>query len=179
MMKQTVVSIAWLVAVSCLLCSCYHLGTPNHGVVAARRLEVINKTHEPIVAREVTAAVKEHFDTSTGTTLKSNAADAYDVRIVVDNLENKSIARSKLRDRVSRDDKSDAYQTVLFRITLTAHVTVTPVQAGAAPIIDRIYTAYADLPKMHDREQPLQHAIEQSGNSLAEQIVNDIATMKQ
>lgn len=175
-MKQMCLVMGLLV--SCLLCGCYHLGTPNHGTVAARHLEVSNKTREPTVTREVTAALKEHFDTSTGMTLKSRNAEAYDIRVVVDSLENRSIARSKLRDKISRDAKSDAYQTVLFRITLTAHVTVTPTQAEAAPVIDRVYTAYADLPKMHDRELPLQHAIEQAGNSLAEQIVNDIAMIK-
>lgn len=177
-MKQKSKAMMIMLAVSCLLCGCYHLGTPNHGVVAARHLDVINKTHEPAVSRKVMAALKEHFDTSAGTTLKTSEAEAYDVHVVIENLENSSIARSKLRDRVSREDKSDAYQTVLFRITMTAHVKVTSVQSSVGPIIDRTYTAYADLPKLHDRELPLQHAIEQAGNSLAEQIVNDIAMVK-
>lgn len=156
---------------------CYHLGTPGGEKYQLDELHINNTTTEPLVGPMMRSSVRELFCTDPATTLQDkDGKAAYDIAIKVKEIKNISLARAKVRDRKSRDDEEDAYQTVLFRITLVADVTITK-KGDKKPILQRTYHGHGDLPQMHDRQVTLKNACKQATNHLARQFVDDLTTI--
>ena len=158
---------------ACLLTGCYHFGAPGSGKFAINDIHVLNRTKEPTLNRHIVTAFREHASTDPSS---SRPGRVLDIDVKLGDIKNLSIARSKVRDRLSIDQDSDAYQTVYHRIEITAKIVVTP-QGGTEPILSRTYIGHGDIPRMHDRELPFQTACRQAANSIAAQVVDDLATL--
>lgn len=174
MMRQYF-SFIGLALVALLLAGCYHFGSPGQTrKFAMAKLELENLTTEAMVGRQLAGALRERFATDPATTLHSQHGQPFLVTATITKLDNLAIARAEIRDNLSRDDDSKAYQTVLFRVALYAELTFTR-QGDEKPTLKRSYVGYGDLPQMHDREIPLRHACQQAANSIASQAVADLA----
>ena len=158
---------------ACILTGCYHFGAPGSGKFAIDEIHVLNRTKEPTLNRHIVTAFREHVSTDPSA---AHSGSTYDIQATLGDVKNYSIARSKVRDKWSVDKKSDAYQTVYFRIEITADIVVTP-KGGTEPILSKTYVGHGDIPRMHDRELPFQTACRQAANSLAAQVVDDLATL--
>ena len=161
------------VLLACFLSSCYHFGAPGSDSFVLAEIHVDNNTKEPTLNRHIVTALREHVSTEPSA---AKGKSVYDVQVKLGELRNYSIARAKVRDKRSVDRDSDAYQTVYHRIAITADVIVTP-KGGGQPVLSKPYIGYGDIPRMHDRELPLQAACRQAANSLATQFIDDLATL--
>ena len=167
---------------ACILTGCYHFGAPGSGKFAIDDIHVLNRTKEPTLNRHIVAALREHAGTDPSVAKNAvlippeETKSAVDIQVIVGDIKNYSLARSKVRDKMSIDQKSDAYQTVYHRIEISAKVVVTP-KGGTEPILSKTYVGHGDIPRMHDRELPFQAACRQAANSLAMQVVDDLATL--
>ena len=162
-----------IVALACFLSGCYHFGAPGMDSFSLAEIHVDNCTKEPMLNRHIVTAFRERVSTEPSAV---KGKSVYDVRVKLGELRNYSIARAKVRDKKSVDHDSDAYQTVYHRIAITADVIVTP-KDGGQPVLSKPYIGYGDIPRMHDRELPFQAACRQAANSLASQVVDDLATL--
>ena len=158
-----------------LLTGCYHFGAPGSGKFAIDDIHVLNRTKEPTLNRHIVAALREHAGTDPST---AQSGGLVDIEVKLGEIKNYSLARSKVRDRLSIDHDSDAYQTVYHRIEITADVVVTP-KGATEPILSKTYIGHGDIPRMHDRELPFQTACRQAANNLAAQVVDDMATLSE
>ena len=158
---------------ACVLTGCYHFGAPGSGKFAIDDIHVLNRTKEPTLNRHIVTAFREHASTDPSV---AHSGSQFDIEVKLGEIKNYSIARSKVRDKMSIDQNSDAYQTVYHRIEITANIIVTP-KGGTEPILSKTYIGHGDIPRMHDRELPFQAACRQAANSLAMQVVDDLATL--
>ena len=108
-----------LIALTSLLvmAGCYHVGVPGGRSVAFDEVVLTNKTHEPSLARQFDMAFKEQVSVTPGVHGRAAKNDIhYNLDIELVSVRNLSIARAEVRDKKSRDDKNQAYQTVLNRV---------------------------------------------------------------
>lgn len=91
------------------------------------------------------------------------------------NLDNRSLARTKLRETDYRDYDGDAYQTVLYRISVKVEYEVYGSALQEKPLRSGSLTGQADLPKLHDREIALRTALRQLAIDLATQLVAELS----
>ena len=164
-----------------VMTGCYHVGIPGGRSVAFDEIVLTNKTHEPALARQFDMAFKEQVSVTPGVHGKTTQnAVHYNVDIELTSIRNLSIARAKVRDKKSRDDKNQAYQTVLNRVELTVKVKAynldQPVHPDN-PAYEHTFIGQGDIPRMHDREVPLQAAYRQATDDAARQIIAAIAEL--
>lgn len=137
--------------------------------------EVANHTPEAALAGMLRSALQERIANEPGLSLARGRKNK-DARLFVrlKNLQNSSVARSLLRDERNRDEDGDAYQTVLYRITLTADYQLYSPADPSQPRLEGDLSVTADLPKVHDREVALRAALRQAAIDLAGKIVSEI-----
>ena len=176
-MKKILIVLMSLLVVT----GCYHVGIPGGRAIAFDEVVLTNKTHEPALARQFDMAFKEQVSVTPGVHGKTaKNAVHYNVDIELTSIRNLSIARAEVRDKKSRDDKNQAYQTVLNRVELTVKVKAynldQPVHPDN-PAYEHTFIGQGDIPRMHDREVPLQAAYRQATDDAARQIIAAIAEL--
>ena len=131
-----------------LTCSCYHLGT----VGSAKSVyveEIENRTEEATLAATLRGCLAEQLGSGVGTT-PSHRECAYALHAKITKITNRSMARAEIREKKSRDDDSDAYQTVLYGLEITVQYELEPRNQGQKTLNGTI-VGRASLPRMHDR----------------------------
>lgn len=172
-----------LLLVSLMLTSACTYRLSNSCLPAEFRLltveEVDNQTSEAALAAMLRSALQERIANEPGINL-ARGRKKQEARICVrlKNLHNSSVARARLRDERDRDDDSDAYQTVLYRITLAAEYQLYVPAEPEKPRLSGNLSATADLPKIHDREIALRSALQQATLDLAGKIVNAVTELR-
>jgi len=169
----------WLmvVALGCIVSGCYHVGTPNGTRYTLGKLEVSNAAKEPAAGRYVVSEIKQRFSVDPALTLrKGEGAPVYDMEVVVKSISNGSAGVARTRDKRSRTDDGDSYNTVTFELTLTADVIITDPNKPE-PVIKRTYTGAAQYAAMHDRDLPMQEALKQAAYDMVGKILDDLATV--
>jgi len=149
--------------------SCYHLTGHNKKLAMVSIANIHNDTAEPQLSSMLHSALAEQLSH----TRKGSSKPLYPLDLKIISLENSNVARAEIRDKFSRDDDSDAYQTVLYRITIKVQYSIMP-QDGMA-LVSGVVSGIGDLPKMHDRNIPLQHALRLAANDAAKKIIDAIS----
>lgn len=139
-------------------------------------LKVANHTQEAALSGMLTSSLHEHFQTDPAAGRPSDVP-GYHITATITKLGNLGISRARIRDKDSRDDESQAYQTVLFRTAVYVDFTVFRGEIPE-PVLKRSYVGYGDLPKMHDHQVPFKHACQQAIHSIAQQMTDDLATIR-
>lgn len=155
------------VAVYCS--SCYHLTGHNKNLAMVSIANVHNDTAEPQLSSMLHSALAEQLSQ----TRRASSRPLYPLDLKIISMENSNVARAEIRDKLSRDDDSDAYQTVLYRITIRVQYSL-KLQDGKPPVSGTV-SGIGDLPKMHDRNVPLQHALRLAANDAAKKIIDAIS----
>ena len=153
--------------------SCYHLTGHNKNLAMVSIANIHNDTVEPQLSSMLHSALAEQLSH----TRKGNSKPLYPLDLKIISLENSNVARAEIRDKLSRDDDSDAYQTVLYRITIKVQYSL-KLQEGKPPV-SGVVSGIGDLPKMHDRNIPLQHALRLAANDAAKKIIDAIGDAPQ
>ena len=164
-----------------VLTGCYHVGIPGNRPVAFDDVVLTNKTREPALARQFDMAFKEQISLTPGVHGKPvKDAVNYNLYIELVSIRNLSIARAEVRDKKTRDSKDQAYQTVLNRVELTVKLKAynldQPIHPDN-PTYEHTFVGQGDIPRMHDREVPLQAAYRQAADDAARQIIAAIAEL--
>jgi len=160
-------------------CASYHFGTTlpkEQRWIAVETVE--NLTTEPILATLTRDALIERFSQMPGITIA--AVDGGDaglrVKVKLVTLAQDGLARAHIREEDDRKDDGDAYQTVLYRLTLSAEWEATPaVGDGVTPPRTGKAVGTADMPLMADKETALRTAIRQAALDLARNIAAEVA----
>ncbi|MBR4674545.1 MAG: hypothetical protein IKP00_08780 [Victivallales bacterium] len=150
-----------------LMCSCYHLGTvgPAKKVCVA---EIENRTEEATLAATLRQCLNEQLGTGVGTTPSSKPC-SYDLHTKITKITNRSMARAEIREKKSRDDDSDVYQTVLYALEITVQYELEPKLQGLKQLAGTV-VGRASLPRMHDRNVALQDALKQASLDISRQL---------
>jgi len=167
-MKNTSIAIAACMCI--LLSSCYHLGVPG-GSKNVQIGDIINRSTEPSLGGLLSKSLAEEIDVRPGLRTTDAAKYTVDARII--GIGNSSQARAEVRIKNARDKDSDAYQTVLHRITVKIEYSVT--NEDGKEVHKGIVTGQASVPLMHDREVALKTARQQAVMDAAKQIANALA----
>ena len=155
---------AILLVVIAFCASCYHLVDTSGKLSRIYVDDVQNATMEPQLGNMMRIAMTELLSHS-----GRRSKDRLPLDLKVVGMENNNVARAEIREKRSRDNDSDAYQTVLYRITITVQYTL---ELPEGKTLAGTVTGIGDLPKMHDRNVPLQHAIRLAANDAAKKIVD-------
>ena len=165
-----------------LLAGCYHLGAPGGRPVAFDEVVLTNNTREPSLSRKFDMSFREQISVTPGVYGKATKkACNYNLDIELVSIRNLSIARAEVRDNKSRDGRDAAYQTVLNRVELTVKLKAynqdQPIHPDN-PSYEHTFIGQGDIPRMHDREVPLQAAYRQAIDDAARQIIAAIAELR-
>ena len=171
---------AWICAL--LLAGCYHVGLPGGRPVVFDDVALTNKTHEPSLTRRFDMSFKEQVGVTPGVAYRRETKGAvhYHLDVELASVRNISVARAEVRDRKTRDGRDTAYQTVLNRVELTVKLKAYNLDQPmhpANPTYEHTFIGRGDIPRMHDREVPLQAAYTQAADDVARQIVAAIAEL--
>ncbi|MBQ7650079.1 MAG: hypothetical protein IJS15_03920 [Victivallales bacterium] len=153
-----------------LLSSCYHLGVPG-GHKNVQVGDIINRSAEPSLGGIMSSCLAEELSVRPALRVADAAKFTVDVKIV--GIGNSSQARAEVRIKNARDNDSDAYQTVLHRLTVRAEYTVTD-DAGKTMLKGKVI-GQTSVPLMHDREVALRTARKQAVLDAARQIADALA----
>ena len=159
-----------LLSLALLSASCYHFGGGSHMLRHVYVDKIHNGTAEPLLGGMIHSAVNEQLGTRAYPKYVPKMDLPLDLDIIA--MENSSLARAEVRDKKTRDDDSDAYQTVLYRITVKVGYTL---KTPSGKVLKGEVTGIGDLPKMHDRNVPLQYALKLAASDAARKIVDRIA----
>ena len=160
-------------------CAAYHFGTSlpkEQRVIAVETVE--NLTTEPVLATLTRDALAESFSRLPGVKIASfDGEDAgLHVKVKLISLSQDNLARAQIREEDDRRDDGDAYQTVLYRLTLRAEWQATPTQGeGVTPPRTGAAVGNADMPLMADKETALRTALRQAAMDLARNIAAEVA----
>lgn len=160
-----------LASVLLFLAGCqYHWGSGRpEGLYGLEIGSVVNHTTESSLTAAFRQAAQEQISTDPG--LHGGFA-SHQLNIKLEALQQKNIARAELRDRRSRSEDGTAYQTVLYRLELRAHYTVSSLADPAAQtVLAGTVIGRADIPRMHDLNVPYQAACRQAADDAARQII--------
>lgn len=128
--------------------------------------ELVNLTGEarltPLVKNSLAQALEKTPGISTVST--ENAGLLLHLRLT--RLSQSSAARALIRDAADRQDDGDAYQSVLFRLTLCIEYTATSTAPGR-PERHGTVNAAAEVPMMPDHEQSFAAALRQLARDAA------------
>ncbi|NMA42675.1 MAG: hypothetical protein GX946_04765 [Oligosphaeraceae bacterium] len=163
-------------------CSCaYHCGAP----LADQRLQTLrigdidNLSSESSLTPLLKNALAERIAKEPGMRLVSGDNDqACVLQMRISDLDNRSLARAKLREKDERDYEGDAYQTVLYRIQTRVEYGIYTPEPEQKLLYFGAVNGQADLPKMHDREVALQSAMRQLAIDLANALTLEISEKK-
>ena len=155
-------------ALALLMASCYHMGTVG-SAKQVRVAEIENRTEEAGLTAMLRQCLAEQFGTRPG---NSSKAPHYILSAKIEKITNRSMARAEIREKKSRDDDSDAYQTVLYGLELTVRYQLDKGEGEASGngSIAGTVIGKASLPRMHDRNVALQDALKQAAFDVAKQI---------
>jgi len=153
-----------------LLSSCYHLGVPG-GSKNVQIGDIINRSAEPSLGGLMSRALAEELSVRPALRVSDAAKYTVDVKIV--GISNSSQARAEVRIKDARDKDSDAYQTVLHRVTVKVEYSVTD-ESGKTLLKGKV-TGQTSVPLMHDREVALRSARKQAVLDAAKQIADALA----
>ena len=176
-MNKILVVLSWML----LLTGCYHVGLPGGRAIAFDEVVITNSTREPSLSRQFEMSFKEQVSVTPGIGGKASGnACNYNLDIELVSVRNLSIARAEVRDRKSRDGRDAAYQTVLNRVELAVKLKAynqdQPIHPDQ-PTYEHTFIGRGDVPRMHDREVPLQAAYKQAADDAARQIIAAIAEL--
>lgn len=165
-----------------LLSSCaYHLGNPqlDPAMKTLAIAEVLNQTPESSLTALFKNALAERIANEPGLRLASiNSDDAAQLKLRIKTLDNRSMARTKLREEEHVDYEGDAYQTVLYRISVKVAYEVYSAATPGKLLRSGEVAGQADLPKLHDREVALRSALRQLAIDLAADLVVELSETK-
>ncbi|MFA6929179.1 MAG: LPS assembly lipoprotein LptE [Lentisphaeria bacterium] len=156
----------------------YHLGNPAmHPELKNLAIsEIDNLTSESALTALFKNALSERIANEPGLHLASpDSATAANLKLTMKNLDNRSLARSKLREKDYRDYDGDAYQAVLYRISIKVEYEVYSSTVQGKLLRSGEVTGQADLPKLHDREIALRTALRQLAIDLAAELVAELS----
>lgn len=153
-----------------LLSSCYHLGLPG-GSKNVQIGDIINRSVEPSLGGLMSKCLAEEL--SVRPALKATDAAKYTVDVKIVGIGNSSQARAEVRIKDARDKDSDAYQTVLHRLTVKVEYSV--MDETGKTLLNGKVTGQTSVPLMHDREVALRTARQQAVMDAAKQIVDALA----
>ncbi len=167
---------AMLLSLAILLlasCATYHFGT---ALPAEQRkmavAEVENLTSETALGGLVQNALHECILNTPGLKLSSEENAGLSITLSLDNLDQNKLARARTRDADARHDKSDSYQTVLYRMTVRCRYTATP--TDGSPVREGSVQATADVPLMQDINLAQQAALTQLARNAARQVLSEL-----
>ncbi len=180
-MKSRLKALCLLLAAALLAGGCassYHLGTAlpreQRCILVA---PVANKTPEAILGTQVRHALQERLSQTPGLRLAEpgggNAGLKVEVTLV--ELDQRNLARARTRNKKSRHHDGDAYQPVLYRLTLRAKWRAVPMGGEGARIRTGEAVGTADMPLTADKETAQRSALRQAAMDLAAHIVDAIA----
>ena len=163
-------TIAAIALLGVFMASCYHVGVPG----GRKNVEIggiVNHTAEPSLGGLMNKSLAEELNVRPA--LKAADAAKYTVDVKIAGFGNSSQARAEVRLKSARDKDSDAYQTVLHKLTVTAEYAVT--DESGRTLLKGKKTGQASVPLMHDREVALRTARQQAVMDAAKQIVDALA----
>ncbi len=162
-----------------LLSSCaYHLGNPalDPEMKTLAIAEVLNQTPESSLTALFKNALSERIANEPGLRLAAvDSGEAAQLKLLIKNLDNRSLARAKLREEENVDYEGDAYQTVLYRISAKVIYKVYSPATPGKLLRSGEVTGKADLPKLHDREVAQRAALRQLAIDLAADLVVELS----
>ena len=167
-MKNTSFVITALICL--LLSSCYHLGVPG-GSKNVQIGDIINRSSEPSLGGLLSKSLAEELNVRPA--LKDSNAPKYTVDVKIVGIGNSSQARTEVRIKDARDKDSDAYQTVLHKLTVKVEYSVND-EDGKTLLKGKV-TGQTSVPLMHDREVALRTARQQAVMDAAKQIADALA----
>ena len=160
-----------IISVICLLLSsCYHLGVPG-GSKNVQIGDIINRSSEPSLGGLLSKSLAEELNVRPA--LKDSNAPKYTVDVKIVGIGNSSQARAEVRIKDARDKDSDAYQTVLHKLTIKVEYSVN--DDDGKTLLKGKVTGQTSVPLMHDREVALRTARHQAVMDAAKQIVDALA----
>lgn len=161
-----------------LLNSCiYHAGNPLRDAELQKLTisEITNLTAESSLTPLFKNALLERIANEPGLQLATGSSDqAGELRLTIRNLDNRSLARAKLREEEDVDYDGDAYQTVLYRIRVNVEYEVHSLSSPGKVLCSGRVSGQADLAKLHDREIALRTALRQLAMDLAAALVSEL-----
>ena len=164
-MMKRILSLA--ITLAFLLCSCYHVGTVG-SAKSVHVADIENRTEEATLAATLRQCLAEQLGSGVGTT-SAHRAHGYALHAIITKITNRSMARAEIREKKSRDDDSDAYQTVLYGLEITVQYELVPRKPELKPITGTV-VGRASLPRMHDRNVALQNALKQASLDASRQL---------
>ncbi len=164
-MMKSILSLA--IALVFLMCACYHVGTVG-SAKSVYVADIENRTAEATLAATLRGCLAEQLGSGVGTT-SSYRDCGYRLHAKITKITNRSMARAEIREKKSRNDDSDAYQTVLYGLEITVQYELEP-QAKKQKPLNGTIVGRASLPRMHDRNVALQNALKQASLDASRQI---------
>jgi hypothetical protein len=148
----------------------YHWGSGRpEGLYGLEMGSVTNQTMESSLTAAFRQAAQEQIGTDPGL---HGGFVTHQLNVKLETLQQKNIARAELRDRTSRAEDGAAYQTVLYRLELRAHYTVSSLaDPSGQSVLAGTVIGRADIPRMHDLNVPYQAACRQAADDAARQII--------
>jgi len=154
----------------CLCTSCqYHAGHPGGNCTVCLE-SVSNQTDEPALGAQFRQAFQEALFRHAGVTMRDDDNADVSVSLRLTKVDSRSLARAELRGKRDREDDSNAYQTVLHRLTVDSDVVIIRNSDGKEIFRGKV-RGTGDMPRQADRNTALQPAIQQAANDIALQIV--------
>ena len=121
-MNPNNVIVILFISVAVFCSSCYHLTGQNKKLAMVSIANIHNDTVEPQLSSMLHSALAEQLSHMR----KASSKPLYPLDLKIISLENSNVTRAEIRDKLSRDDDSDAYQTVLYRITIKVQYSIMP-----------------------------------------------------
>jgi hypothetical protein len=153
-----------------ILCGCktYSVGSSLPEGQRDIFVNVSNLTTENALTALVDGAICRRLEGVPGIdVLNSDENAGLNVNVKLEKLDQSRLASAKIRDSKDRDRDSDAYQSVLFRQTLTASWTA--VAKDGAKRSGSV-TATADMPLMNNVELSQANALKELARDLAHKV---------
>ncbi len=152
-------------------CQSYHVGTslPEEQRQIAL-YEVKNLTREHRLSFLLTNALSERLEGIPGVDVVNDKDAGLQLKVEIKSLDQRRQLSAELREKDSRKDDSDGYQTVIFRLTAEATWQATPVGKNGGAVRSGRVTGVADLPSMADHETALANALREVARDLARKI---------
>lgn len=138
--------------------------------------DIQNLTSEASLTALLKNALGERISQSPGLKLaKVNDENSDRLVLTLKKLDNRTVARARLREKKSRDYEGDAYQSVLYRINASLSYELYQPSNKSKAFRKGTVKGQADLPRIHDREVALKTALKQLAIDLSENLLNELS----
>ena len=161
-----------ILALVCLAgCAHWHTGStlpPEQRKVHLAAMD--NRTSEHRLTPWLKSAITQELSQVPGVrTVADKQGAGLILTTTIRGLDQNRAARSRIRGKKDRDDSSDAYQTVLYHVTITVDWEAKPTASDAKTRKGTI-TGEADMPLMPDREIAFATALQSAARDAAAKL---------